>query len=127
MKTTESPFEPTRILICGSRNLDGPWVKQAIKYRLSLLSPGTEILHGMARSIDMHAHNIAKEPGLPIYWQKPDWTLGKASGIIRTNQLLDRQPSLVIAWWDGKSKGTEHTINEAQRRCIPVEIHRLGR
>jgi hypothetical protein len=36
--------------------------------------------------------------------------------------MLDQNPGLVIAFWDGKSRGTAHTIGEARRRGIPVEV-----
>jgi hypothetical protein len=36
--------------------------------------------------------------------------------------MLNGSPDLVIAFWDGESRGTRHTIDEAKRRGIPVEI-----
>jgi len=36
--------------------------------------------------------------------------------------MLDWEPELVLAFWDGRSTGTEHTITEANRRGIPVEV-----
>ena len=37
-------------------------------------------------------------------------------------QMLEQNPVLVLAWHDGKSKGTMHTIVEATKRKIPVEV-----
>ena len=39
--------------------------------------------------------------------------------------VLDQNPVLVLAWWDGRSRGTAHTIGEAKKRGIPVEITTL--
>jgi hypothetical protein len=36
--------------------------------------------------------------------------------------MLDEKPDLVIAYWNGKSNGTAHTISEARKRGIPVEV-----
>ena len=47
---------------------------------------------------------------------------GKRAGILRNLRMLDQKPDLVIAFWDGQSTGTQHTITEARKRGIPVEI-----
>lgn len=111
-----------KVLVCGSRSLSDPDI--GIEERLRELPPGTEISHGYARGVDLAAHYIAKRLGFPIFWRKPEWQrYGKRAGIVRNNLLLDREPDLVIAWWDGESKGCAHTIEEAKRRGIPVEVH----
>jgi hypothetical protein len=63
------------------------------------------------------------------YWEwnvrvfPADWERYKRrAGIIRNLEMLDQEPDLVIAFWDGKSRGTAHTIGEARRRGIPVEV-----
>jgi hypothetical protein len=37
--------------------------------------------------------------------------------------MLDTDPDVVIAFWDGTSRGTRHTIDSAIRRGIPVEAY----
>ena len=52
-----------------------------------------------------------------------DWdTYGKQAGFIRNIQMLDEKPDLVIAFQKNASRGTQHTINEARKRGIPVEV-----
>ncbi len=36
--------------------------------------------------------------------------------------MLESKPDLVLAFWDGQSRGTKHTITEARRRNIPVVL-----
>lgn len=52
----------------------------------------------------------------------PDWeTHGKAAGFIRNKQIVDAC-DMVLAFWDGKSKGTEHTIKLARQAKTPTFI-----
>jgi len=45
----------------------------------------------------------------------PDWNkFGKATGFIRNQQIVDAC-DVVLAFWYGKSKGTEHTISLAKK------------
>jgi hypothetical protein len=38
-------------------------------------------------------------------------------------KMLDSDIDLVVAFWDGESRGTDFTIREAQRRKIPVKVY----
>lgn len=51
-----------------------------------------------------------------------NWKLGRRAGPIRNQLMLDQNPDKVIAFHDGRSRGTLHTITEARRRGISVEI-----
>ncbi len=44
------------------------------------------------------------------------------AGIRWNLRMLDEQPDLVLAWWDGVSPGTKHMIEAAAARGIPVEV-----
>lgn len=54
------------------------------------------------------------------------WTLhGRPAGMIRNTEMLrlldNNEPHhLVVAAWDGESRGTQHTIHEANRMRLPV-------
>lgn len=99
-----------------------------VRNRISLLGPDTEIMAGDARGVDEWALMSARLYGLtahPPY--RADWEKhGKKAGILRNLEMLNAQPDLVLAFWDGKSKGTKHTVDEAGRRGIPVEVVRLS-
>lgn len=42
----------------------------------------------------------------------------------RNLAMLDEKPDLVIAFQINGSAGTQHTIDQARKRGIPVEVHR---
>ena len=47
---------------------------------------------------------------------------GRSAGPIRNQEMAEYADAL-IALWDGKSKGTENMISEAQKRGLKVYIH----
>jgi hypothetical protein len=122
-----------KVLVCGSRDW-GDY--EAIDRRLSGL-PGEheeiEILHGAAsrrpdggpeESADMLADRAARYWDFTVRRFPADWERhGKRAGILRNLAMLNEQPDLVIAFQRNGSRGTQHTIDEARRRGIPVEVH----
>lgn len=82
-----------------------------------------EVIHGDARGADLLAAAAAMRLGFGVRAFPANWKLhGRAAGPIRNLQMLDERPDKVIAFHDGRSRGTQHTIDEARRRGIPVEI-----
>jgi hypothetical protein len=117
-------IDPSLVLVCGSRG----WTDElAITRRLELLSAEvTTIMHGNARrGADALADEAARTLGYDVCAVPADWKqYGRRAGVIRNSAMLDRCPALVIAFWDGESPGTAHTINEALRLGIKVEVIR---
>ena len=113
-----------KVLVCGSRS----WIYQGVMYRrLRQLPPGSTIISGGARGADELAEWLAPALGFTSKVYPADWeTFGKRAGYIRNVQMLEQDPDLVIAFWDGESRGTAHTIREAEKRGIPVEVIRGG-
>ena len=111
-----------RVLVCGSRD----WTDQeAIVNRIALLPSDAVVVHGGARGADRIAGAAAEILGHEVKVFRADWNkYGKAAGILRNLQMLDTRPDRVIAFWDGVSPGTQHTIEEARRRGIKVEVIR---
>jgi hypothetical protein len=109
-----------KVLVCGSRSWDehGP-----VRRRVADFPPETVIIHGGAAGADWFASIAASQSGLDQVVYPPNWKRhGRRAGIVRNLAMLDAQPDLVIAFWDGKSAGTRHTITEARKRGIPVEV-----
>lgn len=109
-----------RVLVCGSRD----WADEdVIADRLADLPANTQILHGAARGVDQIAANIADLYGLEVFAFPADWAVhGRRAGIMRNLVMLDEHPDLVLAFQRDGSRGTQHTIDEARRRRIPVEV-----
>lgn len=117
------------VLVCGSRidKTEEPkryaTAEWAIDIALSSI-PVTFIVSGGAKGPDTIAENWAKRNDVPVSVFLPDWKgLGRRAGIVRNDQMLDTKPDLVLAFWDGQSKGTKHTIDQARKRGITVEIY----
>lgn len=109
------------VLVCGSRTWDNA---DAIRDVFQYLPEDTEIIHGGARGADRLAGDVAAEFGFHVRPPfLPDWeSYGKRAGIYRNLEMLDAKPDLVLAFWDGESTGTEHTISAARLRNINVEV-----
>ena len=76
----------------------------------------SEIVSGGARGADSLAEKYAREKGIPVKVFKPDWNgLGKAAGFIRNKSIIDYADK-VIAFWDGQSHGTKHSIDLAMKQ-----------
>jgi hypothetical protein len=109
------------VLVCGSRD----WTDGEVIYRrLALvLAEGGTVVHGDARGADRIAAGCALGLGLGVDRFPADWRAhGKAAGYIRNLAMLDTQPDLVLAFQRNGSRGTQHTIDEARKRGIPVEV-----
>lgn len=109
-----------RVMVCGSR--DYPRAAR-IAARIAMFPDGTIVMHGGARGADLLAARYAEGLGFEVEEWPADWKRdGKRAGVLRNIDMLDQKPDLVIAFWDGKSRGTKHVISEARRRGIPVEV-----
>jgi len=110
------------VLVCGSRD----WQDiHAIRKRLVKLPPDTEIIHGGARGADSTAGMLADDLGFSVRVFYPNWNVhGEGATFARNIKMLEERPDLVIAFQVGGSRGTQHTIDEAFKRRIPVEVYR---
>lgn len=116
----ELPEEtPVTLAIVGSRTFND------YAYLCSILEWYTirSIVSGGAKGADSLAKRYANEHNLTILEFIPDWNkLGKSAGYKRNEQIVNACDE-VIAFWDGQSKGTAHTIKIAQDRGIPVSVY----
>lgn len=115
-----------KVLVCGSRRFTNPFaVALHIDSRMRELPTFSRVIHGDAQGADRIAAEAAARHGHLLEPHPADWkNEGKKAGILRNLRMLDQKPELVIAWWDGESRGTAHTIGEARKRGIPVEVYR---
>lgn len=110
-----------RVIVCGSRRWRD---RDKIINRLAdLPDPASvTIVHGNAQGADRIAHQEAQKLGLLVEPHPADWEQhGKAAGPIRNRAMAQMGADLCIAFWDGRSTGTQHMIGEARRRGIPIE------
>ena len=67
------------------------------------------IISGGARGVDSWAAEWARDNNVECVVHLPEWDLhGKSAGFKRNHTIWD-DATCGIAFWDGKSKGTEHS------------------
>lgn len=75
----------------------------------------SEIVSGGARGADSLGARYARECGLKLTEFIPDWDRhGKRAGFIRNQDIIENC-DCVLAFWDGKSKGTGNSLSIAKR------------
>lgn len=106
--------------MCGSRD----WHRDdIIQERLARLPRGTTVMHGGARGADRMTHIIAQRLGLDVIEYPANWQgHGRSAGVQRNLAMLNEQPDLVIAFHLNASTGTQHVIDQAVKRGIPLEV-----
>jgi hypothetical protein len=87
------------------------------------LSRITEIVSGGARGADSLAELYADDHGISKKIFPAEWEKHSKSAGFKRNQLIIDHADMVLAFWDGKSKGTEHSINLAYKARKPVFIY----
>ena len=112
-----------RVLVCGSRGWNRP---DLVGRRLAQLPERTTIIHGKCpKGADLHAALHLRTLGFQEIACPADWKRhGHDAGRIRNGEMLDLEPELVIAFWDGASPGTRDMIDQARRRGVEVEVHK---
>lgn len=79
---------------------------------------------GGAKGADTMAEQYAKEHGIKILVLKPNWKkYGKKAGFLRNNEIIQKC-DVVVAFWDGSSHGTKHSIQLAKKLSKPIKIIR---
>jgi len=81
-----------------------------------------EIVSGTAMGADKLGEKYAQERGYKIARFPAKWDEhGRAAGFIR-NEEMAKYADALIAFWDGRSKGSEHMINLAKRYKLKIKI-----
>ena len=86
----------------------------------------TEIVSGGARGIDACAKNYALSHGLKLTEFLPEYGKYGRGAPLRRNITIIEYADLVLAFWDGRSRGTKFVIDNCKKRNIPVVIHQLS-
>ena len=106
-----------KVAVIGSRNLT---VCDLGRY----LPPGvTEIVSGGARGIDTCAREYALAHGIKLTEFLPRYGLyGQAAPLKRNLQII-AYADMVIAFWDGHSRGTRYVIENCKKANKKVTVY----
>lgn len=81
-----------------------------------------EIISGTCNGADLLGEAYANERGYSIKRFPADWNkYGNKAGYIRNKQMAEYADAL-IAFWDGKSKGTKMMIDLAEFKGLKVRV-----
>ena len=102
------------IAIVGSRNAGNINLAQELEKRINIME-GDAIVSGGARGIDALAASYAKERNLKLIELRPDYAkYGRGATFIR-NRAIVEAADMVVAFWDGESRGTKYSIDYANK------------
>lgn len=127
----EKECEKFQCLIIGSRSFtDYEYFKTKINYYLQNHKNDAVIISGGAAGTDSLAKQYAKEFGYEYKEFPAEWKqYGKSAGYMRNKQMHEYISHFkkrgVIAFWDGKSKGTAQSFDlapEYNNQLIVVDV-----
>lgn len=110
-----------RVIIAGTREFNN---YELLKEKCeAVLEDESDVIviSGCARGTDLLGERFAQEKGYKIERFPANWDRdGKSAGAIRNNQMANKA-DMLIAFWDGKSKGTSNMISTARRKGLIVK------
>lgn len=107
--------------VVGSRTYNNYGMMEAVLDKLDI----SYIVSGGAVGADTVAKLYAHQNYIRIVEFKPDWgQFGKRAGYIRNIKIV-QEADEIVAFWDGESPGTKHTIELAKKAGKPVIIIRF--
>lgn len=103
-----------KVAIIGSRSLSVDNIENYLPNHI------TEIVSGGAKGIDTVAREYALKNNVKLVEFIPNYSrYGKAAPLKRNIEIID-YADVIVAFWDGKSKGTKFVIDHCKDKNIIV-------
>ena len=83
----------------------------------------TEIISGGARGVDTCAREYALRHGLKLTEYLPEYSRYGRGAPLKRDITIIINADLVLAFWDGRSRGTKFVIDSCKKRNIPIKIY----
>jgi len=83
----------------------------------------TELISGGAKGVDTCVKQYADEHGIPLKEFLPDYRRYGKGAPLKRNELIVAAADMVLAFWDGTSKGTAHVIDLCDKLQKPVNVY----
>lgn len=124
-----------RIIVAGSRSFyDYDFVKAKLDEVISKYPDSDiEMISGGAKGADTLGIKYARENNIPITIYHAQWAnYGKSAGFIRNTQMAhwskeNGRKGILVAFWDGESRGTSHMVGIAKSKRIKTYIFYPGK
>lgn len=110
-----------RVIVAGGRKFkDYDLLCQKLDIILSKIT-NIEIISGCANGADKLGERYAGERKILIKRFPADWSRGRGAGYAR-NIDMGLYADALILFWDGKSKGSEHMLQVAEKEKLLIRI-----
>ena len=108
-----------KLAVIGSRSLIN---YDLLKTTLNELKGVKMVISGGAKGADSLSEKWAEEYNIPTKIFLPDFkSFGRGAYRVRNEEIVNNANE-IIAFWDGKSKGTKYTIDFARKKNKRVTI-----
>lgn len=105
-----------KVAIIGSRGLKIDNIEEYLP------SETTEIVSGGARGVDANAREYAEKMRIKLTEFFPEYGKYKKGAPLRRNLQIIEYSDIVIAFWDGSSKGTKYVIDHCRKTNKKVMV-----
>ena len=106
-----------KVAVIGSRGLS---VTDLGRY---LPENTTEIVSGGAKGVDTSARVYALAHGIKLTEFLPEYTRFGRSAPLKRNITIIEYSDIVLAFWDGKSRGTKFVIDNCRKLGVEVRVY----
>ena len=106
-----------KVAVIGSRGLS---VSDLGRY---LPENTTEIVSGSAKGVDTSAREYALSHGIKLTEFLPEYTKYGRSAPLKRNITIIEYSDIVLAFWDGKSRGTKFVIDNCRKLGVEVRAY----
>lgn len=106
----------SKVIVSGSREFDDYELLSTTLKNYNII----EIVSGMAQGADSLGNRFANENNIVLKEFPANWDLGPQAGILRNIDMAN-YADMLITFWDGSSKGTEHMISYMKKINKPIK------
>lgn len=105
-----------KVAVIGSRNITNIHLSNYLEKEV------TEIVSGGAKGVDTSAKKYAEMKGIKLTEFLPEYEkYGRITPLKRNIEIINYSDK-VIAFWDGKSRGTKFVIDNCKKLNKPITI-----
>ena len=108
-----------KVAIVGSRDVD----LSQLDWLDGQVPPDCDgFVSGGARGVDQMAVQLADQRGVPCWEYLPDYArYGRGAPLVRNREIV-KHADLVLAVWDGKSRGTRYVMDQCKKTGTAVRV-----
>ena len=108
-----------KVAVIGSRGLSVTYLGRYLPENT------TEIVSGGAKGVDTSAREYALAHGIKLTEFLPEYTRFGRSAPLKRNITIIEYSDIVLAFWDGKSRGTKFVIDNCRKLGVEVRVYIL--